>query len=136
MKKKLLVMALIMVSIITLTGCETKKETKKTTPTKDNIKEVNPDTLKSDDQKIVLASDIAKYVFYYEEDKVTAYYIYVDCQTEENAKEILKTRNKTETDKEVFVNGKYLVMEQTEDQYENLRKDDVVKMFSDLKEVK
>lgn len=148
MKKVLLFISLLTISLI-LTGCFGKKSANvKLSPNEDDLSSDTYDNdstsenddlkLYSDDSKLVFEYTNTKYVFYYSGDKVTDYYTYVDYETKENARIIYNALNKSDYDSlvDVSLNGRYIVFRWNESEYEDLSVDDIKTAYSYMKELK
>ena len=144
MKKKFLFFLLIISFVITLSGCS-KSEEEVLEDLNNEIDKIEEKSnseddieLYSDDTKIVFATENGMIVFYYEDDRITAYHAYLnynDSTTAKYALDILKMSN-DETIENAYVKGKYVVLEYKESEYENMSLEDVKLTYSYLKEIK
>lgn len=140
MKKKIF---LILLSLILITGCENKEN---------NTNEIEPIIINNDDllnenKEIELYSDNTryvfelantKYVFYYSGDTVTSYYTYIDYNDNSTALYTYKLLNQEDYPeaKKIYVEGKYIVFEWNESEYESLSASNLRNIFSNMKELK
>ena len=137
MKKKVLICLVLVLCLFVVVGCKKKDTDKKET---NSTVELNKDgniELYSDSKKIVFQNGSSMMVFYYEGDKITAHYDYVDYGKEENAKAALKIYKKDNNlIKDVSIKGKYLIIEYRENEYDSMKASDIKNAYSYLKEVK
>lgn len=153
MKKKILYFLMINLVMFVLVGCGSNtiknvddliSESKEAvSEAKDKVvEEVNKADndedkidLYSDDSKIVFANGTVKLVYYYSGDKITAYHTYIDYADAATAKYALSILNKDDTMGKAYTNGKYLVIEHSESEYEGLTVSEVRATYSYLEEV-
>lgn len=148
MKKRYLFIFIIFTLFIFSTGCSIKnKETDNTNNSNTTSKEeeksdnsTSDDDLQmySDNTKIVFENTNSKFVFYYSGEKITAYHVYVNYESEALAKVALDELKKDNTDNvdKVYTKGKYLVIEYAKSEYEDLTVSAVRIAYSAMKELK
>lgn len=155
MKKNILVKTLLLVVVaiimcLSLTGCgfiknsaeieEAAKEFSNVIENSNENKTNDSDDLKlySDNNKIVFESGQGKMVFTYSGNKITGYSLYMEYENATLANvaaNVLKANNDSEI-KNISTQGKYVVIEYNESEYEDLTVEDVKTAYSYLKEVK
>ena len=141
MKKVVLVVLVVLSALLIFTGCGKKDETKNQSTnngTNNQNNGVIGDSLYSDGSKIVFKDGETKMVFYYSEDRVTAYHAYVrydDEQTAAAAVGVLNSDMSPNIEK-CYTSGNYMVVEYKESEYGNLTVTDVRQMYSQLEELK
>ena len=135
MKRKII---LIIVCFL-LIGCGKKEE-----QIIDNKEEIKEDLIKlvSNDKRIVYQDEENYKVFYYEEDKVISYKIYIDYKTIDSAKntlDIIKVNYSSNKDiKSVDREAQFIVITYNEEYVKKnyTTTEELKKTFSNLKEIK
>ena len=134
--KKILSFLLVVILLISFTGCINSKKNNSSSNTIED--KTNDLELYSDDTKYVFQNDNTIHVFYYEDDIITGYTSYVDYKSEELAKyayDALEEDNVKDT-KNYYVKGKYLVFEWNESEYSSLTVSNLHKTYQYMNELK
>ena len=93
--------------------------------------------LYSDDTKVVFLFNKIRYVFYYSGDEITAYHTYVDYGDNATAKMAYSVIDREdETIKNCYVDGRYVVFEWEESEYEGLTYSNLRTVYSYMEELK
>lgn len=132
--KKIFSILLISVLLIGLTGCINNDKNNSSYTGSDSTNDLG---LYSDDTKYVFLNDNTIHVFYYEDDAITAYHVYVNYEEEELAKyayDAVTQDMKEEIDK-YYVKGKYLVFEYKESAYSDLELSKLDKTYAYMKKI-
>ena len=152
MKRYILFGLSFLLSLFLIVGCGNKVDNSNVTNnnldnTSNNITDNNDRTsstskdeeieLYSDDTKIVFANAGGRIVYYYEGDTITGYRVYLDYGDNATAKFALANLDwqEDETIKNAFAEGKYVVVEYSESEYENQTVTDVRALYSYLEEI-
>lgn len=143
--KKYFFSLLAIVLFLSITGCgnnsdnsfneESKNDETSSTVTSDNSTSSDL-KLYSDSTKIVFESENIRYVFYYSGEKITGYLTYINYETAELANYALQILERNETIKKAYTQGKYLIVEYNESEYEDLTVTSLRAAYSMMKEVK
>ena len=137
MKKKIFICMLIVICLFGVVGCGKKDSDKNNSTATEKLNKEGNIELYSDSKKIVFENGSSKMVFYYDGEKITAHFDYVDYGKEEMAKQALKIYKKDNAlVKNVSVKGKYLIIEYQDSEYSSMKTSDIKKAYSYLKEVK
>ena len=148
MKKKLLILALVLLAGFSFVGCSKKEEKKKEEEKKEEKKEENKkkkseeikNKLVSDDKKIVFKQEPATYiVYYYEKDNITSYAEYIDYVNPADAEKAVKGYDEDMKNKRyesVKAEGQYVVVTHNKTEFDGWTLDAVKQAHKNLKEVK
>ena len=145
MKKRLITLITIILCLFLVTGCGLQNDAEENIETTNNntaeAAETNTSTesekieLYSDNTKIVFKNASGSLVFYYSGEKITKYEAYLDYQTPALAQYALSLIEKdNSTIKKASANGRYVVIEYNESEYENLTVSEVRALYSYLEE--
>ena len=92
--------------------------------------------LYSDDTKMVFKNGNTQLVYYYSGDKITAYHAYIDYETAALANLALSTIEENDTAiAKAYTNGRYLVVEYAESEYENTTVKEIRALYSYLEQI-
>ena len=132
--KKIFSILLISVLLIGLTGCINNDKNNSSYTGTDSTNDLG---LYSDDTKYVFLNDNTIHVFYYEDNTITAYHVYVNYEEEELAKYAYDavTKETTDTVEKYYVKGKYLVFEYKESEYMDLEPSKLEKTYAYMKKI-
>ena len=141
--RKITLVILLALSFLLIAGCG-KKDEKNTTNNGGNEQNpapqavINPDTVHSDNNKIVFRNEQTKMVFGYEGTNITSYKVYVDYSDETTAKTALGVleANKEDNVEKYSLEGKYVVVEYKPSEFSGFTVDGVRQMYSYLEEIK
>ncbi len=145
MKNKLLLIIISIFMLFLVTGCgnesndlEDNNESDNTNEVDNNQSSSNDDDkidLYSDNTKIVFANGGGKLVYYYSGEKITGYSAYLDYGDSATAKLALSVSEKDETIKNMYTQGRYLVVEYNESQFEDTTVSEIKALYSYLEQV-
>ena len=142
MKKKVLLVLLVF-SFLLISGCGKNNEENKANNGGNNQNTanqttINPDTVHSDNNKIVFRNEQTKMVFGYEGNNITSYKVYVDYSDESTAQTALSVleANKEDNVEKYSIEGKYVVVEYKPSEFTGFTVDNVREMYSYLEEIK
>lgn len=141
--RKITLVILLALSFLLIAGCG-KKDEENTTNNGGNEQNpapqavINPDTVHSDNNKIVFRNEQTKMVFGYEGTNITSYKVYVDYSDETTAKTALGVleANKEDNVEKYSLEGKYVVVEYKPSEFSGFTVDGVRQMYSYLEEIK
>lgn len=132
----------IIILLLLLTGCGTKNNNSMNEKNNNQVNDNSNEDIKlySDDSKIVFKQSNNSYlVFYYEEDKITGYELYLnyeDSSTASVAYNVLKDNHSAYNNvKNIYQNGKYVVIEFNEEEYNAYSLEDVKRVYEKLEQV-
>ncbi len=140
--KKIFAILLIFVMSFILVGCGNKNVEPKTSSHYDSDNGLTTNSseeieLYSDDTKVVFLFNKIRYVFYYSGDEITAYHTYVDYGDNATAKMAYSVIDREdETIKNCYVDGRYVVFEWGESEYEDLTYSNLRTAYSYMEELK
>ncbi len=140
MKNKVIKILLVLMCFV-LVGCGSKKVEQNISSHYDDDSITNNSSeeieLYSDDTKVVFLFNKIRYVFYYSGDEITAYHTYVDYGDNATAKMAYSIIDRDdETIKNCYVDGRYVVFEWAESEYEDLTYSNLREAYSYMEELK
>ena len=143
--KKILLSLLSVLMLFMLVGCggdtnvDTNEDTNNNTEVDNNTNNssnINENEIKlySDSTKMVFKSGNSQLVYYYSGEKITGYVAYIDYETTAMANYALSILNLEDdaTIKKAYTNGRYLVVEYAESEYEDTTASEIRALYSYL----
>ena len=131
--KKIFLLLILMIFCFITVGCKKEQNTlpKDVTPIDGELEAF------SDDTKIVFKDNNSTHIFYYDKDIITSHITYIDYATNAIAQAAYEATklNSNSMVKRAYVNGKYLVFEWKESEYNNMTVEKIRLSYSNMKEL-